>query len=663
MTPMNRLTSQHTVGRRWAGLAATIALLSSLLAVNAIAQATAGSSSGDTWTVFAAGDIATPSGGADEANAALIKAGIAADPDHTRVLMMGDGAYPDGTYQTYLDQYDKTNNGDNGWGDFKDKTYPAPGNHDYGQSMSLLDGGYRQYWDPILQAVNGDHGETSGDTLQDSTGWYSVDIGPSWHVISLNWACTKSAPGTANPGGSQSGCGPNDPQGLWLQKDLGKATAAHKHILAMWHGARFVSGNEDPNGQLAHASDDFGKTDAYWGMLQNAGADIVLAGHHHLYERFDHMSNVSGTKGDHQGAVDPTGPVEFVVGTGGGAPSHFCGQASTNCPTDTARGSLKQIQDQFGVLKLVLHPDSYEFQFIAAGTGQVLDSSSGPVPTLATYGLGGGTTDTTTVTGPPGTTQATTPAPGAKGGYWMVGADGKVYGFGTAIKYGGDAGLTPGSQAVDLEPTPSGNGYWVVDDAGGVSSFGDAVYRGAPGGSELKAGEKVTSISSTPTGKGYWMFTDKGRVLPYGDAVAYGDMSNTRLNAPVLDSIVTPTGKGYYMVGADGGIFSFGDAKFYGSMGGQKLNAPVQSLVPDSDGVGYWLVASDGGIFAFQAPFKGSMGGTKLNKPVTGMVRYADGYLMVGEDGGIFDFSSSPFAGSLGAHPPARPIVSVAALG
>jgi hypothetical protein len=45
------------------------------------------------------------------------------------------------------------------------------------------------------------------------------------------------------------------------------------------------------------------------------------------------------------------------------------------------------------------------------------------------------------------------------------------------------------------------------------------------------------------------------------------------------------------------------------------------------------------------------------------MVRFADGYLMVGEDGGIFDFSSKPFLGSLGAHPPAHPIVSVAALG
>jgi ribosomal protein L24E len=139
-------------------------------------------------------------------------------------------------------------------------------------------------------------------------------------------------------------------------------------------------------------------------------------------------------------------------------------------------------------------------------------------------------------------------------------------------------------------------------------------------------------------------------------------MAKVALNGPVLDSIPTPTGRGYYMVASDGGIFAFGDARFAGSMGGRKLNAPVESLVPDADGAGYWLVASDGGIFAFDAPFRGSMGATLLNRPVTGMVRFDDGYLMVGEDGGIFDFSCAAFAGSLGANPPARPIVSVAAL-
>jgi hypothetical protein len=56
------------------------------------------------------------------------------------------------------------------------------------------------------------------------------------------------------------------------------------------------------------------------------------------------------------------------------------------------------------------------------------------------------------------------------------------------------------------------------------------------------------------------------------------------------------------------------------------------------------------------------MGGTRLNKPVVGMVRYGDGYLMVGADGGIFNFSTGPFAGSLGDKPPAAPVVAVATL-
>jgi hypothetical protein len=115
------------------------------------------------------------------------------------------------------------------------------------------------------------------------------------------------------------------------------------------------------------------------------------------------------------------------------------------------------------------------------------------------------------------------------------------------------------------------------------------------------------------------------------------------------------------MVASDGGVFSFGDAAFYGSMGGVRLNQPVMGLVPDHDNVGYWLVARDGGVFAFSAPFLGSTGGIRLNKPVIGMVGFGNGYLMVGEDGGIFNFSDKPFAGSLGANPHARPIVSVAA--
>ncbi|MGH9039773.1 MAG: phytase [Acidimicrobiia bacterium] len=294
---------------------------------------------------------------------------------------------------------------------------------------------------------------------------------------------------------------------------------------------------------------------------------------------------------------------------------------------------------------------------------------------------------TTTTTAPPVTTSTTTTAPPAststtattattrpspavvpsavvtRSGYWMLGSDGKVFAFGDA-RHAGDvtAALQPGVEAVDLEPNPVADGYWIVDGRGTVSAFGQARHFGNLLRSTLPSGEQAVSLSATPTGKGYWVFTSKGRAFTFGDAGRFGDLTGTPLNAPVLDSIPTPSGRGYFMVAGDGGIFTFGDARFVGSMGGQRLNAPVQSLVPDGDGDGYWLVASDGGVFAFAAPFRGSLGSIKLNRPVTGMVPFGGGYLMVGADGGIFNFSDRPFSGSLGATPPLRPIVSVAAL-
>jgi Tol biopolymer transport system component len=245
-------------------------------------------------------------------------------------------------------------------------------------------------------------------------------------------------------------------------------------------------------------------------------------------------------------------------------------------------------------------------------------------------------------------------------GYWMLDGDGNVYGFGTARVLGSPVAELGSTHAADLEPTPSGNGYWVIDRRGRVFGYGDAVHFGNADRANFDKDEKVTSMSSTATGRGYWIFTTKGRVLAHGDARHFGDMSATRLNGPVLDSIPTPTGRGYYMVASDGGIFSFGDARFHGSMGGKPLNAPVQSLVPDGDGVGYWLVASDGGVFSFETPFRGSMGGKPLNRPVTGMVPFGNGYLMVGEDGGIFNFSNLPFLGSLADKPPIEAVVAVA---
>ncbi len=270
--------------------------------------------------------------------------------------------------------------------------------------------------------------------------------------------------------------------------------------------------------------------------------------------------------------------------------------------------------------------------------------------------------------GPPGFPPLPDPTPGnGKGpnfalapvGYWILESDGKVHAFGGAPTFPPTGGARGSARAVHIEATPSGQGYWVLWDDGYVGAFGNAAAPGDLTG-RLQAGELATSLSGTPSGQGYWIFTNRGRAVAFGDAPTLGDVSHLRLNGPVVGSVATPSGQGYYLVASDGGIFCFGDARFAGSMGGTRLNAPVRSLVPTGDGRGYWLVASDGGVFAFDAPFRGSMGEAPLNKPVTGMVRYGDGYVMVGEDGGAFNFSDRPFMGSLGGRPPVHPVVAIA---
>jgi hypothetical protein len=263
-------------------------------------------------------------------------------------------------------------------------------------------------------------------------------------------------------------------------------------------------------------------------------------------------------------------------------------------------------------------------------------------------------------TGPAG------PVFAATSGYWMLDADGTIYGFGSSKVLGNPSTLLGGALAVDLEPTAGDAGYWITDDQGRVYGYGDAQSFGNADRGSFKAGELVASLAPTPTGKGYWLFTNQGRVLAFGDATFFGDVSKLSLAGPILGSVATPSGKGYYMVGSDGGVFTFGDAAFFGSMGNRPLNQPVRGLVPTANNTGYWLIAADGGIFAFgSASFKGSVPGAlppggHLNQAIIGAVRYGNGYLMVAADGGIFSFSDLPFLGSLGATPPAHPIAHVA---
>ena len=251
-----------------------------------------------------AGDIADCASSGDEATAALV-AGIPGT-----VFTTGDNVYDNGTSAEYATCYGPS------WGQFKDRTRPAAGNHEYNTSGAA---GYYGYF-----------GAAAGDPAQ---GWYSYDVG-AWHVVVLNAECAQIG-----------GCGYGSPQERWLRSDL----VAHPATCtaAIWHEPRYSSGS-------AHGNDN--STIAFWEDLYYAGADLVINGHDHDYERFVPMNP--------RGAADLTyGLREFVVGTGGKDLTPF---ASTIQPNSVVRDA-----STYGVLKLSLHDAGYDWQFVpvAGGTG------------------------------------------------------------------------------------------------------------------------------------------------------------------------------------------------------------------------------------------------------------------------------------------------------
>ena len=236
------------------------------------------------------------------------------------VLALGDLQYERGTLAAFRSTYDKT------WGRVKGNTYPAVGNHEYETPNAE---GYFDYF-------NGP-GRATGRAGRRGEGWYSFDVG-SWHLVALNSICDEVG-----------GCGPGSRQLAWLQADL----AAHpaQCTLAYWHHPRFSSGVPGSND----------RTDAFWRVLYDAGADVVLGGHSHDYERFAPQTPDAAPDG-------ARGMREFVVGTGG----------KNNYPFGTIAAN-SEVRDAVtsGVLLLTLHPGGYDWQFEPVPGGLLRDAGSG----------------------------------------------------------------------------------------------------------------------------------------------------------------------------------------------------------------------------------------------------------------------------------------------
>ena len=167
-------------------------------------------------------------------------------------------------------------------------------------------------------------------------GYYSYDVG-AWHVAVLNSNCTFV------------GCNPGNQQLAWLRADLAAHPAAC--TLAYWHHPRFTSANSF-GGTLVVAP--------FWQALYDAGADVVLVGHDHDYERFGLQSP--------SGGADPRAGIrEFVVGTGGRSRSRFV----RVLPNSEVRDNTS-----FGVLSLALAPRSYTWRFLPEAGAAFTDSGS-----------------------------------------------------------------------------------------------------------------------------------------------------------------------------------------------------------------------------------------------------------------------------------------------
>jgi len=201
------------------------------------------------------------------------------------------------------------------WGRHRARTRPTPGNHDYETPGAA---GYFGYF---------------GASAAPPDGYYGYRAG-SWYVVALN---------------SEISAFPGSPQYEWLRREL--TANPTRCALAYFHTPVFGSGT---NGGNPHMQ-------AVWTVLYGAGVDVVVNGHNHSYERFSPQ--------DPQGRADPArGIRRFTVGTGGSPLTGFP-QVRPNSEVRNATS--------WGVLKLTLLPDAYEWEFLPVAGQMFSDRGTG----------------------------------------------------------------------------------------------------------------------------------------------------------------------------------------------------------------------------------------------------------------------------------------------
>ncbi|MGE5074176.1 MAG: DNRLRE domain-containing protein [Anaerolineae bacterium] len=236
-------------------------------------------------------------------------------------LALGDLVF-NSAYTNFTNYYDPV------WGMFKPITDPAIGNHE-GDGT-----GYYNYFNGV--------GVQDGPAGTRGKGWYSFNIG-SWHFVALNTNCVSDS--------LRVDCQPGSEEITWLDADLATSTA--QCTIAFMHHPYYSTGTRQ-----------YPELKTIFQTLYDHHVELYLAGHTHYYQRF-YPQDASANRDDANGVV------EIVPGTGGGTLANVGS-------TSTYPNLAKQIGQAYGVLKLVLHQGSYDFQFLPAPGYTSTDSGSAP---------------------------------------------------------------------------------------------------------------------------------------------------------------------------------------------------------------------------------------------------------------------------------------------
>lgn len=333
------------------------------------------------------------------------------------------------------------------------------------------------------------------------------------------------------------------------------------------------------------------------------------------------------------------------------------GSAAAEVLTASATSVDVQVPSGSGTVTIVAHGPLGEstrtgtFSYPGGGAGA---GGGGSFPVLAP----------TTTTVPPTATTAPVvlPAPPAppttvgtraktspRLGYWMVGSDGGVFGFGRAGYFGSLVSLKVRAlDIVAIAPGPGGAGYWLAEKNGNVYHFGRAGNFETMAGHPLHV-DDIAAIAPMPDGSGYWLAGSNGAVYAFGSARSYGSVPRASLGAArVVGFAASPDGHGYWLAGSGGQVWHFGDAPDLGSLRASALEsgtrkttivaiaagpaspAPIASPTPAARAArasaGFWLVARNGLIFNFGGAEKfGPSSWQKAAGDVVGVAPTPDG--------------------------------------